>query len=92
MFTFTPKVLAPEGHHCDLDLNILPVASTLVWEFWDGRFWNNISLDKDDSRAFTRTGHVYFEGPGGKIKKDIMGVSPTRLLYWIRVAPGKERL
>lgn len=77
--------LAPEGHHCDLDLSGLPVASKLVWEFWDGRFWNAISLDKDDSRALTRSGHVYFEGPGDKIKKDIMGNVTDAPLYWIRV-------
>ncbi|MFL6312764.1 MAG: putative baseplate assembly protein [Terriglobales bacterium] len=82
--------LAPEGHHCDLDLSALPVASTLVWEFWDGRFWNAISLDKDDSRALTRSGHVYFEGPGDKIKKDIMGNVTDTSLYWIRVRLAKN--
>ncbi|HZE23435.1 MAG TPA: putative baseplate assembly protein [Blattabacteriaceae bacterium] len=82
--------LAPEGHHCDLDLSGLPVASTLVWEFWDGRFWNAISLDKDDSRALTRSGHVYFEGPGDKIKKDIMGNVTDTSLYWIRVRLAKN--
>jgi predicted phage baseplate assembly protein len=82
--------LAPEGHHCDLDLSGLPVASTLVWEFWDGRFWNAISLDKDDSRALTRSGHVYFEGPGDKIKKDIMGNVADSPLYWLRVRLAKN--
>jgi predicted phage baseplate assembly protein len=82
--------LAPEGHHCDLDLSGLPVASKLVWEFWDGRFWNAISLDKDDSRALTRSGHVYFVGPGDKIKKDIMGNVTDSPLYWIRVRLEKN--
>ncbi|MCU1332248.1 MAG: hypothetical protein JWM08_1240 [Candidatus Angelobacter sp.] len=82
--------LAPEGHHCDLDLSGLPVASKLVWEFWDGRFWNAISLDKDDSRALTRSGHVYFVGPGDKIKKDIMGNVTDSQLYWIRVRLEKN--
>lgn len=82
--------LAPEGHHCDLDLAGLPVASKLVWEFWDGRFWNAISLDKDDSRALTRSGHVYFDGPGDKIKKDIMGNVTDSPLYWIRVRLEKN--
>jgi predicted phage baseplate assembly protein len=75
---------------CNLDLNILPVASTLVWEYWDTRFWNNISLDKDNSRAFTRTGHVYFHGPGDKIKKDTMGSVTDAPLYWIRVRLAKN--
>ena len=77
--------LAPMGHNCDLDLSILPVASTLVWEYWDGRFWSAISLNKDDSRAFTRSGHIYFEGPGTLITKDTMGNVTDAPLYWIRV-------
>jgi predicted phage baseplate assembly protein len=77
--------LGPSIQDCNLDLNILPVASVLIWEYWDTRFWNNVSLDKDDSRAFTRTGHVYFEGPGDKIKKDVMGSVTDAPLYWIRV-------
>lgn len=70
---------------CNLDLNLLPVASTLIWEYWDGRFWNNLSLDKDDSRAFTRSGHIYLEGPGTKIVKDVMGSLTDTPRYWIRV-------
>jgi hypothetical protein len=76
--------LAPGGHSCDLDLNTLPVASTLVWEFWDGRYWNAVALDKDDSRAFTRSGHVYFPAPGAAIKPGVLG-SVTDSLYWFRV-------
>jgi predicted phage baseplate assembly protein len=77
--------LGPGQQNCNLDLNVLPVASTLLWEYWDTRFWNPISLDKDVSRAFTRSGHVYFEGPGAKIKKDVMGSVTNSPLYWIRV-------
>jgi predicted phage baseplate assembly protein len=77
--------LGPGMSDCNLDLNILPVASTLVWEYWDTRFWNSMSVDKDDSRAFTRTGHVYLEGPGDKLKKDVMGRVTDAPLYWIRV-------
>lgn len=76
--------LAPEGHNCDLDLNLLPVASTLVLEFWDGRYWNAIAMDKDDSRAFTRSGHMYFPAPGLLIKKDILG-NVKDSLYWFRI-------
>ena len=81
--------LAPEGHNCDLDLNLLPVASTLVLEFWDGRYWNAIAMDKDDSRAFTRSGHMYFPAPGSRIKKDILG-NVKDSLYWFRVRLQKK--
>ena len=80
----------PGVQDCNLDLNILPVPSTLVWEYWDGRFWNIITTNKDDSRAFTRTGHVYFQGPGNGVKKDVMGSVTDSPLYWIRVRLAKN--
>ncbi|OLB36162.1 MAG: putative baseplate assembly protein [Acidobacteria bacterium 13_2_20CM_57_17] len=81
--------LAPEGHNCDLDLNVLPVASTFVLEFWDGRYWNAIAMDKDDSRAFTRSGHMYFPAPGSSIKKDVLG-NVKDSLYWFRIRLQKN--
>jgi hypothetical protein len=81
--------MAPEGHSCDLDLDLLPVASTLVLEFWDGRYWNAIALDKDESRAFTRSGHMYFPAPGPKIKNDILG-NVKDSLYWFRIRLQKN--
>jgi hypothetical protein len=78
-----------EGHNCDLDLSALPVASTLVWEFWDGRYWNPLSLDRDDSRALTRSGHIYFEGPGLAAKRDILG-NVKDSLYWFRLRLQKN--
>jgi Baseplate J-like protein len=75
--------LSPEGHHCDLDLAGQPVPATIVWEYWDKSFWQPISLDKDDTRAFTRSGHVYFTGPGAGVRKDKIGLVDAKL-YWIR--------
>jgi predicted phage baseplate assembly protein len=69
--------------HCGLDLEQMPVAATIAWEYWDARFWQPVSLDKDDTRAFTRSGHVYLRGPGDKAKKDKLG-EVTQQLYWIR--------
>jgi len=71
--------------HCDLDLDQMPVPATLAWEYWDSRHWEPMSVDKDESRAFTRSGHVYVRGPGDsdKIKKDRIG-DALEPLYWIR--------
>jgi conserved hypothetical protein, phage tail-like region len=69
--------------HCDLDLESMPMPATLQWEYWDSQFWQPLSLDKDGTRAFTRSGHIYLQGPGIKAKKDKLG-SVDRLLYWIR--------
>lgn len=69
--------------HCDLDLSQMPVAATLVWEFWDGQFWAPLSLEKDETRSFTRSGHIYLRGPGAKAKKIKIGEAPDQL-YWLR--------
>jgi predicted phage baseplate assembly protein len=71
------------GLHCDVDLSNMPVPATLVWEYWDSRQWQPLSLDKDGTRAFTRSGHVYFRGPGGRVKKDRVG-EVAEQLYWLR--------
>jgi predicted phage baseplate assembly protein len=69
--------------HCDLEIDQMPVPATLAWEYWDSRHWEPMSVDKDESRAFSRSGHVYVRGPGDKIKKDRIGDAPEPL-YWIR--------
>jgi len=73
----------PPDQHCDLDLSQMPVPATLVWEYWDKQYWQPISLDKDGTRALTRSGHIYFRGPGDKVKKDRIG-AVTENLYWLR--------
>ena len=82
VFVYTQD-LQPEGRHCDLDLSSLPVPADLVWEYWDGHFWQSFSVDKDETRALTRNGHILFNGPGENIKKSKIGSVPDSL-YWIR--------
>ena len=75
--------LKREGRHCDLDLAAAPLAVDLAWEYWDKIRWEPISLDRDDTRAFTRSGHIYLRGPGARVKKDTLG-SVKDSLYWFR--------
>ncbi|HXH90984.1 MAG TPA: putative baseplate assembly protein, partial [Thermoanaerobaculia bacterium] len=79
--------------HCDVDLSTMPLPATIVWEYWTGTVWQHFELDKDDTRAFTRSGHVLFPGPGSKFKKLAAGEVKTAL-YWIRArltAPTYEK-
>ncbi len=69
--------------HCDLDLDRMPVPARIVWEYWDGKFWVAMSLDKDGTRAFTRSGHISLRGPGSSLVKDKLGEVAEKL-YWIR--------
>jgi predicted phage baseplate assembly protein len=79
--------------HCDLaDREIVPPA-TLAWEYWDGVQWRSVQLDRDDTRAFTRSGYVKLQVPGNRMAKLTLG-SRTDLLYWLRarlVRAGYDR-
>ena len=74
----------PEGRHCDLDVDGTPPPARLMWEFWDGATWQPLGVDRDDTRALTRNGHVYVRGPGAAAKRAQLG-QVERPLYWIRV-------
>lgn len=82
-FVLDTDGLAPEGTHCDINVSTMPLPVTLVWEYFDGKHWQALSLDKDDTRALTRSGHVYFDGPGSNIKKAQIGAVKDKL-YWVR--------
>jgi hypothetical protein len=56
----------------------------IQWEFWDSVTWRRLDVLKDETRAFTQSGHVYFRGPRGIIK-DSIGAVTTKQLYWMRV-------
>jgi predicted phage baseplate assembly protein len=67
----------------------LPAAATLTtsrvsWEYWNGADWRSLSLLKDETQAFLRSGHVYLKTPpAGKMAKTTAG-SVAASLYWIR--------
>jgi len=68
---------------CSLELDTLPLPAELVWEYWNGSEWKALSLDKDETQAFSISGHVYFTGPGNRAVKAAMG-DVVESLYWIR--------
>jgi predicted phage baseplate assembly protein len=78
-FTLYDDPAAPEVMQCG---GSLPPPATLVWEYWDGTEWSQLSLSSDGTRAFTQNGHVQFPGPA------FMQAAPagniTDSLYWIR--------
>lgn len=69
--------------HCDIDLSLAPPPAVFIWEYFDGHDWQRFEIDKDETRAFTRSGHVYFPGPGTRAVKAKIG-DTTVPLYWIR--------
>ena len=74
-----------ESWHCDIDLSAMPVGTVVVWEYWDWRTssWEGLVLDRDDTRAMTRSGHVLLRGPGERAGRRRLGESAEEL-FWIR--------
>jgi len=77
--TLFDAMLSPRILKCGGEL---PPPATVVWEYWDGAEWAALNLISDGTRAFTRNGHILFNGPSliqaGPIPKQ------TASLYWIR--------
>jgi predicted phage baseplate assembly protein len=61
----------------------LPLAARIVWEYRDLTSWQPLELVQDDTRAFTKSGHVTLRGPGALAIKSIVGDVPDAL-YWVR--------
>lgn len=68
----------------------------LVWEFWNGSAWQALTLLKDETLAFTRSGHVYLKLPSAKIPLTAQtkldptdATEPNR--YWIRARVTKSQ-
>ena len=53
------------------------------WEFWNGSDWQALSLLKDETRAFTRSGHVHLQTPAKGMQRTVIAPEP-KSLYWIR--------
>src|SRR6266542_1678629 len=58
-------------------------SATLRWEFWNGSDWQALSLLKDDTRAFTRSGHVHLKTPNKSLQPAVIAPE-TNALYWLR--------
>jgi hypothetical protein len=73
-----------ESAACGLpDSQVFPSAR-LAWEYWNKKEWLPLSLDKDATLAFMRSGHVLLSTPEpGLMEKDKMGGAPEEL-FWMR--------
>ena len=58
-------------------------SAILRWEFWNGGQWQALSLLKDETRAFTRSGHVYLKTPNKGMHRAVIAPE-IKAFYWIR--------
>ena len=63
----------------------VPLVNTaeVVWEYWSASGWRALSLLKDETRTFLRTGHVLLKTPA-KGKMATLSVNGSPALFWIR--------
>jgi predicted phage baseplate assembly protein len=72
--------------HCgqgDLAVDLPPPAQ-FAYEYWTKEHWEPLPVEVDQTRAFTRDGHVVIGGPGAAVRKDKVGAVPAAL-YWLRI-------
>jgi predicted phage baseplate assembly protein len=69
---------------CYTDVEVINTTK-LRWEYWNGREWLALTLLKDDSAAFTRSGDIQLKGPasGFMVAQTFGDIATPR--YWIRV-------
>ncbi len=48
----------PAPYSCDLPQTQTYPSAQIVWEYWNGSAWRPLSLIKDETLAFTQTGHI----------------------------------
>jgi len=58
-------------------------SATLQWEYWSGTDWRRLSLLKDDTLAFTRSGHVHLQTPSNGMQPAVFPPE-VKSLFWIR--------
>jgi predicted phage baseplate assembly protein len=69
--------------YVDSPLATSPPA-TLAWEYWNGLDWYPVDTLRDDTAAFSRSGHVLLAGPPkGAPQRAVLG-KVTAPRYWLR--------
>lgn len=77
---------------CGFPATAAYASATLLWECWNGNEWQAIDLMKDETLAFTRTGHVLLRTPASAVmKREFIGdyqntdpANPKDPLFWMR--------
>lgn len=68
---------------CGLAPSAAFAPATLRWQYWDGFDWSPVTLLKDDTLAFTRSGEIIVRTPDNALVPT--AIAPvTTPLYWLR--------
>lgn len=75
--------LSVEGLHCSTQATLDMQPAILVWEYWNGKQWLPLILNKDETRALTQDGQIVLLGPGSRCQRAQLGQVANEL-YWLR--------
>ncbi len=82
-FWAAPSAVAATRATCGLGSTPVFPPATLAWDYLDGAIWKPLILLKDETRAFTLSGHVILKTPSaGSITKAT--IPALKDLLWIR--------
>lgn len=79
---------------CTGGLSTSSAPATLAWEYADGAVWRSLTPLRDDTLAFTRSGHVLVKLPAAGIPltaKTSVPPSDPVARFWIRVRVAKSQ-
>jgi hypothetical protein len=61
-------------------------GTVLVWEAFDGTYWQKVTLLKDATLALTRSGQVFIKTPDpGIMQRSLLGLATDKPRYWLRL-------
>ncbi len=66
-------------------------SATICWEYWNGTYWVKLDLLKDETRSFTRSGHVRLKIPAKNSLQSAVIGEETEELYWIQARVVKSQ-
>jgi hypothetical protein len=75
--------LKVNGLQCSANATLDAQPAMVVWEYWNGKQWLPLSLDKDETGALTQDGHIVFMGPGSRCQRAQLGLAAGEF-YWLR--------
>jgi hypothetical protein len=77
-----------ESGNCGLPRSALFAPAQIIWEYWNGTAWVPLTVIKDETNSFLRSGHVFLRTPAkGKVVAASFNASPS--LYWLRARLAK---
>lgn len=76
---------------CGLGSTPAYAPAMLRWEGFDGKEWQPLTPLKDDTRGFTRDGHIYLKTPPAKTLQPAALTPFTPTLTWLRATLVKSQ-